>query len=135
MAVKLSEWASASPTCHSLNLPTNLALLHIAGDLDGGGVFTVGPNFGFEGLACSGTCDVATSIEAIEGDNSSDDGTGRTMAIVVGSVVSGVGLAALVGGMDCSLQKYPLCRAWCLLVFSAMQIPASKKAARGCLAR
>lgn len=65
-----------------------------AGDL-GSGSFTPAVSFEFEGLECSGTCDATSSAGALDED-SSDGSTGRTIAIAVGSVVSGVGLAALV---------------------------------------
>lgn len=54
-------------------------------------------SFEFDGLRCSETCDVTTSAGALD-ENNSDGSTGRTIAIAVGSVVSGIGLAALVSG-------------------------------------
>lgn len=64
--------------------------------MEGEGSFTPAVSFDdFEALACTGSCEIATSVESIDGE-ASDGSTGRTMAIVVGSVVSGVGVAAIV---------------------------------------
>lgn len=71
--------------------------LILAGDLDGSGSYTPALSFEFEGLECSGACDISASAGALDED-SSGGSTGRTIAIVVGSVVSGIGLAALVSG-------------------------------------
>lgn len=68
----------------------------LTGDLEGtGSSYTPAVSFNFEALTCTGSCDIATSVETLDGE-SSDGSTGRTMAIVVGSVVSGVGVAAIV---------------------------------------
>ncbi|CAN0287084.1 unnamed protein product, partial [Ectocarpus sp. 6 AP-2014] len=64
-------------------------------DLDGKGSYTPAVSFDFEALTCTGSCEIATSVESLDSEGS-DGSTGRTMAIVVGSVVSGVGVAAIV---------------------------------------
>lgn len=67
----------------------------LTGDLEGEGIYTPAVSFDFEALTCTGSCEIATSVEPVDSEGS-DGSTGRTMAIVVGSVVSGVGVAAIV---------------------------------------
>lgn len=67
-----------------------------AGDLDADGAYTPAASFGFDGLECSAVCEVSTSVEAVDGVSSSGGSMDRTTAIVIGSVVSGAGLAALI---------------------------------------
>lgn len=74
---------------------TNNAATYDTGDLEGEGGFTPAVSFDFEGVQCSDVCEIVTSVGAIDGD-SSDGSTGRTIAIAVGSVVAGVGFAALI---------------------------------------
>ncbi|CAM9216253.1 unnamed protein product [Ectocarpus fasciculatus] len=75
--------------------PTEIPVNSWFCDLNGEGGFIPAVGLGFEALACTGSCEIATSVESIDGE-ASDGSTGRTMAIVVGSVVSGVGVAAIV---------------------------------------
>eukprot|EP00903_Cladosiphon_okamuranus_P015531 g14339.t1 len=75
--------------------PTVIPKLSWTCDLDGSGGYTPALSFDFDGLECSGTCDLSASAGALDAD-SSDGSTGRTIAIAVGSVVSGIGLAALI---------------------------------------
>lgn len=84
-------------TYHKPQYGALLCVFRNAGDLDGTGSYTPALSFDFEGLECSGVCDITTSTGALDED-SSDGDTSRTMAIAVGSVVSGIGLAALVSG-------------------------------------
>jgi len=66
----------------------------------------------------------------MEDGSSSDDNTGRTVAIAAGSVAAGLGLAVMVGGTEtatCSIQMLVfVLDAWYALAL----IPCKKKAAR-----
>ncbi|CAN0031619.1 unnamed protein product [Scytosiphon promiscuus] len=76
--------------------PTDIPQARWYCDLEGEGNFVSAKSFDFEGLQCSdGACDTTTSVGALDGD-SSDGSTGTTIAIAVGSVVAGVGAAALI---------------------------------------
>eukprot|EP00752_Nemacystus_decipiens_P010130 g9028.t1 len=75
--------------------PTEIPVMSWSCDLNGAGSYTPALSFEFDGLECSGVCDITASAGALD-DDSSDGSTGRTIAIAVGSVVSGVGLAALI---------------------------------------
>lgn len=83
-----------SPQAFTTGLP--YLIFENTGDLDGDGVYTPAVSFDFAGLECSGACEATTSVEAVVGGSSSDGSTDRTMAIAIGSAVSGVGVTALI---------------------------------------
>lgn len=101
--VHLTFEKSTSPNIRGLfrrePLPLALPYFRIfenAGDLDADGAYTPAVSFGFDGLECSAACEVSTSTEAVGAGSSSDGSMDRTTAIVIGSVASGAGLAALI---------------------------------------
>ncbi|CAM9637395.1 unnamed protein product [Pylaiella littoralis] len=80
----------------SVEDPTEITTTSWACDLTGNGAYSPAEGFDFDGLECSGACEDITAVEAVDGGSSSDGSIDRTTAIVVGSVVSGVGLAVLI---------------------------------------